>query len=338
MSDELMIKDEAASALLAFIFSGALGSTNGKGVVSYALIETTATTFFWSAALKDFDGPAVPVDRYLLADAILSATGQHLASWTRFTDGALSISYKVTVQEDADVAYVTVDPRILPVPPVYPIPVERSRQEATGIGRQIPRLIQGTVASAKLLDIGPDRHYNLGGPFSSVREYLQAYIKSSLVALEKQQDIEEYKEQYLERIRDFIKNRMHTNMIPSIVEDTPVVAIHSDKGPHNIIVSNHSPVNIQAVIDWEFVASAPFASQFRIIEILFRKSAANGFSPDYEGAAELCEIFWNAIPRWKKQVFLEWFRFGLFQKPEWRPKEHWRENIRVVEGILQKYA
>lgn len=442
-----MTKDEAASALLAFVFSGALGSPNGAGV-GYALIETTPTTFSWSAALEDIDGPAVPVDRYLvkidrrsraisppeliklseteLAEVILSATGQHLASSTRFTDGALSISYKVTVQENADDAYVvqlrhhgnvasmdalmmlvsnTVDPRILPVPPVYPIPGERSRQDATGMGRQITRLIQGTVASAvypslshdeKLvfvrrmacafqacwsiplpeprligeliakadldvgggdaihLNIGPDRHYSLGGPFSSVREYLQAYIKSSLVALEKQQDIEEYKEQYLERIRDFINNRMDTNIIPSIVEDTYVVAIHSDMGPHNIIVSDHSPVNIQAVIDWEFVASAPFASQYRIIEMLFRKSAANGFGPEYEGATELREAFWNAIPQWKKswfdsestQVFLEWFKFGLFLKPEWRPKdlqedqarEYWRENIRIVEDILQKYA
>lgn len=442
-----MTEDEAASALLAFVFSGALGSPNGRGV-GYALIETTPTTFSWSAALEDIDGPAVPVDRYLvkidrrsgaisppeliqlseteLAEVIVSATGQHLASSTRFTDGALSISYKVTVRENADDAYViqlrnhgnvasmdalmmlvskTVDPRILPVPCVYPIPGERSRQEATGMGRQITRLVQGTVASAvypslshdeKLvfvrrmacafqacwsiplpeprligeliatadldvgggdaihLHVGPDRHYRLGGPFSSVREHLQAYIKASLVALEKQQDIEEYRDQYLERIRDFINNRMDTNVIPFIVEHTPVVAIHSDMGPHNIIVSDHSPVNIQAIIDWEFVASAPFASQYRIIEMLFRQPAANGFGPEYEGAAELREAFWNAIPRWKKswfdsestQVFLEWFKFGLFLKPEWRPKdlpeeqarEYWRENIRVVEGILQKYA
>jgi hypothetical protein len=229
-----------------------------------------------------------------------------------------------------------------------------------------PRLIGELIANevdsdagddhAIHLEIGPDRHYSLGGPFFSVREYLQAYIKSSLVALEKQQDIEDYKEQYLERIRDFVNNRMNTNimMIPSIVEDTPVVAMHSDMGPHNIIVSDQSPVDIQAVIDWEFVSSAPFASQYRIIEMLFRKSAENGFGPEYEGATELREAFWDAIPQWKKQwfdsestqVFLEWFKFGLFLKPEWRPKdlpedeaqEYWRENIRVVECILQKYA
>jgi hypothetical protein len=76
--------------------------------------------------LEDIDGPPPPVDRYLIkidrlsrdicppehivlseiehAEAIFAATGQHLASSTRFTDGALSISYKVTVQESLDIA------------------------------------------------------------------------------------------------------------------------------------------------------------------------------------------------------------------------------------------
>ncbi len=45
-------------------------------------------------------------------------------------------------------------------------------------------------------------------------------------------------------------------------------------------------------------------------------------------------------------MFLQWFRFGLFMKPDWRPSDltaegkdnYWRENIRVVEGILVKYS
>ncbi|KAM5473641.1 hypothetical protein MauCBS54593_002438 [Microsporum audouinii] len=191
----------------------------------------------------------------------------------------------------------------------------------------------------------------VGGPFSSVREYLQAYIKSSLVALEKQQGIEKYKEKFLERIGDFVKNCMHK--IPAIVEDIPIVAMHSDMGPHNIIVSSHTHIDIEAVIDWEFVASAPFASLYRIIEMFFRKPAENGFGPEYDHASELREVFWGTIPEWKlqvesepTQVFLEWFRFGLFMKPEWRPKdlpenetkEFWRENIQVVEGILHVFV
>ena len=127
MPEELMIKDQAVSRLLAYVFSGAIGPTNGKGV-GYALIEETSTVFSWSASLEDIDGPATPVDRYLikidrrsrkisppepialskteLTEAIYSGTGQHLASSTRFTDGALSISYRVIVKESPDIAYV----------------------------------------------------------------------------------------------------------------------------------------------------------------------------------------------------------------------------------------
>jgi hypothetical protein len=216
--------------------------------------------------------------------------------------------------------------------------------------RQIGELIATSVGDKVMFSIKPDRHHGLGGPFSSVREYLRAYIRSSLIALEKQQGIGEYKERYLERIRDFVHNRLHN--IPAIVEDIPIIAMHSDMGPHNIIVSSRTHIDVEAVIDWEFVASAPFASLHRIIEMFFRKPAPNGFGPEYDRASELREAFWETIPDWKRwvesettQVFLEWFRFGLFMKPEWRPKdlpenqaqEFWRENIRVVEDILDKY-
>ncbi|KAI0838584.1 hypothetical protein F5Y06DRAFT_268457 [Hypoxylon sp. FL0890] len=438
MPKELLTQDEAVSVLLTYVFSGAIGSTNGKGV-GYALIDSTPSTFSWSAALENIDGPAAPIDRYLikidrrskqigppepialseaeLAEAIFAATGQHLASSTRFTDGALSISYKTTVQENSDVEYVvqlrhhgcvasmnsfmslisqTIDSCILPVPSVYPIPGEMKRQEATGMGRQITRFIPGVIASSVysrlsheerlifvrkmalafnacwqiqlpqnhligeliateidgqvVLKIGPDRHYGLGGPFGSVREYLRAYIKSSLVALEKQQGIEEYKQRFLDRIRDFIDNCMHN--IPSIVEDIPIVAMHADMGLHNVIVSSQIYTEIRAIIDWEFLSSAPYASLHRIIEMFFRKPAPNGFGPEYDRADELREAFWSTIPDWKRwnqseatQTFLEWFRFGLFMKPEWRPKDllddekqdFWRENIQVVENILNKY-
>ncbi|KAI1455373.1 hypothetical protein F4805DRAFT_271315 [Annulohypoxylon moriforme] len=438
MLDEPMTRDEAVLALLAYVFSGAIGPPKGKGV-GYALIEATPTTFAWSAALEDIDGPAAPIDRYLiridrkskeihspkpivlseteLTDAIFVATGYRLASSTRFTDGALSTSYKVTVEERPDVKYVVqlrhhgcvasmdsfmtlisskVDPQVLPIPPVYPIPREKERQEATGMGRQITQFIPGVMASSVypqltheerlifvrkmalafqacwriqlpedhligeliaetrdgqvVLKVGPDRHHGLGGPFRSVRDYLRAYIRTSFLALEKQEDIEEYKEQFLERIRDFVDNRMHN--IPAIVEDVPIVAVHADMGPHNVIVSSQAHTEIQAVIDWEFVSSAPYASLHRIIEMLFRKPAPNGFGPEYSHAGQLRKAFWNAIPEWEQwnrseatQVFLEWYRFGLFMKPEWRPKElseaekqqFWCENIRVVEGMLEKY-
>lgn len=140
--------------------------------------------------------------------------------------------------------------------------------------------------------------------------------------------------------------------IPAVVEDVPVVAIHTNMGLHNVIVSPETPSEIRAVIDGEFVASAPFALLLhRLIETLFRRSAPNGFGQEYERANELRDVFWGAIPEWKTwqeseavQAFLKWFRFGLFLKPEPRPRdlpedksqEFWRENIRVVEAMFGK--
>ncbi|OPB46985.1 hypothetical protein A0O28_0071090 [Trichoderma guizhouense] len=217
--------------------------------------------------------------------------------------------------------------------------------------RLIGELIASNVDGQITLRVGPDRHHGLGGPFHSVRDYLRAYIKCCLVLLEKQQDIEEYKEKHLHRIREFVNTRLHE--IPKIVEIVPIVAMHADMGPHNIIVSNQTPTEIQAIIDWEFLESAPYASLYREMEMFFRETAPNGFGPEYERADELREAFWSSIPNWKRwneseatQTFLEWFRFGLFMKPEYRPKEltdeerdkFWVENIRVVESMLDKYA
>jgi hypothetical protein len=381
-------RTEGVSALLSFMFSGAVGPAMGKGV-GYALAEATATTFSWVAALEDIDGLPVPIDRYLvtfdrrsreilsskpialsveeLSDAILAATGQHLASSARFTDGALSISYKITTREQLEDAYIlqlrhhgnvssmdslmtlisrTVNPQILPLPKVHPIPGEMNRQQATGMGRQITQFIPGVVASSiypqhsheqrlafvrKMalafqacwqielpkprligellarptedgritLKVEPDRHHGLGGPFHSVRDYLRAYIRSSLAALEKQQGIEEYKYRYLSRLEEFVHNRLDSS-IPSVVEDIPVVAVHADMGLHNVIVSEQVPTEIRAAIDWEFVSSAPYLAQHRIIEMLFRRPADNGFGAEYDRASELREAFWSAIPEWER--------------------------------------
>ncbi|KAK3938220.1 hypothetical protein QBC46DRAFT_441228 [Diplogelasinospora grovesii] len=384
MSEGLLTQEEAVSALLAYAFSGAIGPTKGKGVI-YSLIDSTPSTFSWSAGLvdDDSDGPAAPVDRYLIkVDRRSKEVGppepimlSEAELWPQNPDVASMDSFHALISQ-------TTDPHILPVPPVYPIPGEMKRQETTGMGRQITRFIPGVMASSMalafdacwriqlpekhligeliaaeidgrvVLKIGPDRRHSLGGPFRSVRAYLHAYIKSSLVALEKQQGIDEYKERFLDRIRDFVGNRLHIHNIPAIVEDIPIVAMHADMGPHNVIVDSHIRTEIRAVIDWEFVASAPYASLDRIVEMVFRKPAPNGFGPGYDRADELREAFWSTIPDWKQwnqseatQTFLEWFRFGRFMKPEWRPKDlpddeaqdYWRENIRVVENLLNKY-
>jgi hypothetical protein len=435
----LMAQDDAASALVTYIFSGVIGSPKDKGV-SYSLLEATDSTVSWIAALEEEDSTGQPIDRYRvdidrlsrkiqtpipislseaeLSEAVLAATGHHLKVFSRFTDGALSISYRVSIEEDPDIQYIVqlrhhgnvtsmnllmswissnINPSILPLPDVYPIPGEEQRQKTTGMGRQIARLMPGPMANSVyprmsheeklifvrnmalafqacwriplpkerligelcavqdgncvVLTVGPDRHYSLGGPFDSVRDYLRAYIYSSLDALKRQQGIDEYKERFLQRVTDFVEGGMHN--IPIIVEDVPIVAMHSDMGPHNVILSPTTPTDIMAIIDWEFVASAPYASLHQVIEMLFREPASNGFGAEYAHADELRNTFWGAIPEWKKwneseatRVFLEWFRFGLFMKAEWRPdgldeeekEAYWKENVRVVEGLLRKYG
>ena len=127
MSETLATQDETVSSLLAYVFGGAIGPPEGRAV-GYSLVEATPTAFSWWASLEYYDGPPVPVDRYLikidrrlreicspepivlseteLTESIFSATSHHLASSRRFTDGSLSISYKVTVEESLDIAYV----------------------------------------------------------------------------------------------------------------------------------------------------------------------------------------------------------------------------------------
>ncbi|KAI0396018.1 hypothetical protein F5Y17DRAFT_473489 [Xylariaceae sp. FL0594] len=447
-AEDLMTQDEAKTALLAYMFSGALGSAKGKGV-AYALVNETPSAFSYSTALEDWNASPAPVDRYLvkidrktrkvitdpapqliaiseaeLHEAVRGAIARgddscFLDGWERFTDGALSVSYKIkvkraTIQKESQsqslerlgdeaqyTCYVvqlrhhgnvasmdafmtlvatTINPEILPVPTVFSIPGERNRQAITGMGRQVTGFVEGVMASSvypalphedKLVFVSRmarafEACWNIQLPLDQknnrligeliAEEYGGRIALRCSLALEKQEEIEEFKEKYLVRIRDFVGTRTDDRLkakIPAIVEDIPVVAMHADLGPHNVIVSGQNYTQIQAVIDWEFTASAPYASQHRLIEMLFRDYAPNGFGKEHERADELREAFWDAIPKWKRQnespatkVFLEWFRFGLFMKPEARPSglsedektEYWAENIRVVEGVLEKYA
>ncbi len=130
----------------------------------------------------------------------------------------------------------------------------------------------------------------------------------------------------------------------------PVVALHADMGLHNVLVAEDNHAEINAIIDWELCASAPFLAAHGCLEMLFRRGAPNGFGAAYEHAEELRRAFWDAIPKWKAhwesqgaKDFMEWFRFALFLKPEYCPKEKsepefWAENMRVVESMLNKYG
>ena len=139
--------------------------------------------------------------------------------------------------------------------------------------------------------------------------------------------------------------------IPAVVEQIPVVLLHSDMGLHNIIVSHSNPSDIVAIIDWEFCASSPYACIDPVIEPLFRTPAGNNFGTEYPRADDLRSAFWEAIPSWQQcnkseatTVFREWYRFALFMRAGWQPglaeeekEEFWSENVRVVERFLAKY-
>ena len=129
--------------------------------------------------------------------------------------------------------------------------------------------------------------------------------------------------------------------------------MHIDMGLHNIIVSAEDHTQINAIIDWELCASAPFVAADYCLEMLFRYGAPNGFGTEYAQADELRSAFWDTIPKWKAhwesqgtKDFMEWFRFGRFLQPQYadkelsmaEKKEFWAENIRVVEGMLKKYG
>jgi len=186
----LITLEQGISTLLSYMFSGTLGPTEGKGV-SYSVLSESENYFSFIAALEDKEKTAKPIHRYHvtidrisgnvqppqlislstidLADVIVKATGHHLATSTRFTDGALSISYKVSVQEDPDIEYVvqlrhhgdvtsmnavmqlvssTVDVKLLPVPAVYPVKGKKQREVHPGMGIQIARFIPGIMGHA----------------------------------------------------------------------------------------------------------------------------------------------------------------------------------------------
>ncbi|KAI0097216.1 hypothetical protein GGR51DRAFT_541871 [Nemania sp. FL0031] len=430
---------EAADALLKYVYSGILGSTKGMAV-DYALMHTTDSTFTFSTTLEPLDHLPPFLDRYQIevdrrsgkpsapkmieitdADmqkAVLAATGETVASSSRFTDGGFSISYKVSVMHKPDTEYVvqlrfhgnvsSMDALmkfvrannslgVIPMPAVYSIPGEAEHQRATGFGRQITQFVPGIMAERVYPDmshaerlglvrkmalawkacwdlplpsprqigeliatdnngiisltVGPDRHYSLGGPFTSVREWLRARLQHAVTSLRRASGIDDFKEEYMSSIQDIVDNR--SDQIPQTVEECPIVALHVDMGLHNVIVAADDHTKVNAIIDWELCTSAPFLAAHSCLEMLFRMGAPNGFGAEYPQADQLRSAFWDAIPDWKAhwesqgaKDFMEWFRFALFMQPEYCSSklskaekwEFWAENKRVVEGILKKYG
>ncbi|ATY59667.1 hypothetical protein A9K55_003050 [Cordyceps militaris] len=437
-SPPLMDQFQAADALLKYVYSGVIGATKGLAV-SYAVMRTTDSAFIFSATLEPLDHSSEFLDRYQididrqngqpstpkkieitdeeLQKAILAATGQEIASSSRFTDGGFSTSYKVTAMHNPEIVYVvqlrfhgnvaSMDalmkfvhnnsaPGAIPMPTVYSIPGEAEHQQSTGFGRQITQFVPGVLAervypdmthtdrlelvrkmalawqacwdlplpsprqigeliavdknASISLTVGPDRHFSLGGPFTSVREWLKGRLQHAVSSLGRTNGIDDFKDEYMAGIQAFIDKRL--DQIPQTVEECPITALHVDMGLHNVLVAEDNHKEIKAIIDWELCASAPFLAALPCIEMLFRGGAPNGFGVEYPHADELRSAFWDAIPKWKAcwesqgvRDFLEWYRFALFLQPHHCPKEKsmaekrefWAENIRVVEGMLKKY-
>lgn len=211
------------------------------------------------------------------------------------------------------------------------------------IGELIATDSNGSISLA----VGPDRHYALGS-LTSVRAWLRARIQQAVSSLARASGIDSYKLKYMAAIQAFVDTRL--DQIPATVEACPVVELHADMGLHNVLVAEDNHAEINAIIDWELCASAPFLAAHGCLEMLFRRGAPNGFGAAYEHAAELRRAFWDAIPKWKAhwesqgaKDFMEWFRFALFLKPEYCPAEKskpefWAENVRVVESMLNKYG
>nr|POE76182.1 hypothetical protein CFP56_59662 [Quercus suber] len=167
--------------------------------------------------------------------------------------------------------------------------------------RQIGELIATEDSKGDVMvTIGADRHFSLGGPFDLVREWLQARLKHAVASLERATGIDDFKDEYLVSIKMFVETRL--DQIPETVDKCPIVALHVDMCPHNVLVSADDPAQINAVIDWEFCASAPFLAAYDCLDKLFRQGALNGFGTEYQQADELRTAFWDAVPKCEGSV------------------------------------
>ncbi len=203
------------------------------------------------------------------------------------------------------------------------------------------------------VSVGTNRECGHGGTFFSVSSYLQAWIKHRMTRLEAQQNIDEFKKEYLPRIRALVNTKLNT--IPLEVEDVPIVITHRDMGLHNMILSASKPVKLAAIIDWESTYCLPFPTAVpTLINPMFQKDPASTCGEDFSEGEELRAAFWAEIPEWKKlinsnaaETFLDWYQFGVFLKADAPPNPNastdekrrlWRANGKFIERFLQKWG
>ncbi|CAM1500539.1 Fc.00g097010.m01.CDS01 [Cosmosporella sp. VM-42] len=190
---------------------------------------------------------------------------------------------------------------------------------------QIPRprnligeaIVQDTPFS---VSVGPDRRYQLGGPFSTVSSFLQAWIQNRFRKLENQLNNDKSNLSQIERKRKIVEDKL--SAIPKEVEDVPVVITHGDMSLHNMLFSPEDPTKLMAIVDWEFIHCVPFAVSIpTFINPLFAYGEAE---VNRDGRAnstmdeDLRSAFWAEIPRWEVlanttacRSFLDLYQFGL---------------------------
>jgi hypothetical protein len=114
--------------------------------------------------------------------------------------------------------------------------------------------------------------------------------------------------------------------IPAIIEDSPVVAVSSNMSLHNVILSPTTPTISRQSSTGSLLPVLLIPHSTASSRCFLGNSTPNGFGAEYAHADELHDAFWDATPQWRTwngskatTVFLEWSRFGLFMKTEWRP-------------------
>ncbi|KAL8878194.1 MAG: hypothetical protein Q9198_003948 [Flavoplaca austrocitrina] len=111
-----------------------------------------------------------------------------------------------------------------------------------------------------------------------------------MTALDERQGLREYKKPFQDRIQALVDQ--HLDDIPLVVEDIPVVAMHTDMGLHNIIVSSETST--------ESRASSICLPSFNDREAI-PPSADDLFGPELDRADELPNAFSEEILYWKQQ-------------------------------------
>ncbi|RBR18920.1 uncharacterized protein FIESC28_05842 [Fusarium coffeatum] len=167
---DIMDQFQAGKAILKYIYTDVIGPTEGKvprddepRIVDRYRIKIDRRSGELSVPKK------IEITDEEMRQAIFAATGDTVATSSRYTDGGFSISYKVTVVGKPDTAYIVqmrhhgkvasmdalmkfvdnynqVKPGVIPMPAVYSIPGEAEHQQRTGFGRQITEFIPGVMA------------------------------------------------------------------------------------------------------------------------------------------------------------------------------------------------